>query len=157
MATVEQRTKQAIGVYRELARADDSVSAVMERQLHKAGMGIAQFRILDHLLQAGATPQVELAEILLLSKGNISTVIDRLVAKSMVARWTKDGYKRRVMIHLTPQGRAMVEGLFPKQARVIRAHMSALSEREQETLRKLCKKLSDGDAQRYIAELTEEE
>lgn len=104
MATVEQRTKRAVGVYRELTRADDSVSAVMERQLRKIGIGIAQFRILDRLLHAGPTPQLEIAEILLLSKSNISRVLERLMTKSLVARWSKDGYKRRVMIHLTPQG-----------------------------------------------------
>ncbi|HEY6466555.1 MAG TPA: MarR family transcriptional regulator [Candidatus Acidoferrales bacterium] len=136
MATVEQRTRRVIVVYRELARADDSVNAVMERQLRKIGIGIAQFRIMDRLLHAGPTPQMELAEILLLSKSNISRVLERLVTKSLVAR---------------------CEGLFPKQARVIRAHMSALNEREQETSRKLCQKLSAGNAQRYIAELTEEE
>lgn len=157
MATVEQRTKRAVEVYRELAGANDSLSAVMERQLLKSGLGIAQFRILDWLLHQGPTAQISLAELLALSNSNISKVLARLMRKSLVARWTKDGYKRQATIHLTPQGRSLIGGLFPRQAKLIRAHMSALSEREQETLRKLCKKLINGDAQRYIAELTAEE
>lgn len=157
MATVDERTKRAIGVYRELARANDAVNEVIERQLYKSDLGIAQFRILDWLLHEGPTPQAKLAELLVLSKSGISQVLGRLMAKSLVAQWTKDGYTRQKTIHLTPQGRAMIERLFPKQATLMRAHMSALNEREQETLRKLCQKLSAGNAQRYIAELTEEE
>ena len=63
MTTIEQRNKRAISLYRELARAEDSVRSVMERQLHKAGIGVAQFRILDLLLHAGPTPQVNLADV----------------------------------------------------------------------------------------------
>lgn len=157
MATVEQRTMRAIGVYQGLARAGESVAAMMERQLRRAGIGTAQFWILYWLLQDGPTPQATLAESLVLSDTAVSQALNRLAAKSLIARWRKDGYRRRATIHLTPQGRELIGALLPKQAKLIRAQMSALNEREQETLRKLCKKLSDGNPQRYIAELTAED
>jgi DNA-binding MarR family transcriptional regulator len=155
--TTDDKTKRALGAYHELARADDSIEAVMEPQLRKAGLGVGQFRVLERLLHGGPTPQAELCRHLFLSHSNISQVLDRLAARTWVVRRLKEGHKRQAMVHLTPQGRALIEGLLPKQAKLIRAQMAALTDREQDTLRKLCRKLSDGDALRFISELTADE
>ena len=62
--------------------------------------------------------------------------------------------KRYPMVHLTPQGRALVSGIFPRQAKLIRAQMIALGAREQGMLNRLCKKLADGDVKRFLSEIT---
>ena len=136
----DDRSEQALDTYRELVRADLTVGTLMGRQLKNFGVGVGQFRILERLLHRGPTGQKELGEQLFAGDSNVSQILDRLEAGSWIVRRTKDGYKRQNMIDLTAQGRALIEMVFPRQVKLIRAQMAALSRREQDTLRKLCRR-----------------
>ena len=59
-------------------------------------------------------------------------------------RWT---------IHLTPEGRNVIAQVVPLRAKLIRAQMRALKGREQETLGRLCDKLAEGDARKFLLEM----
>jgi len=49
--------------------------------------------------------------------------------------------RRMIVIHLTPQGRKLIEGVFPEHAQAIKKEMSVLEPQEQESLRRICRKL----------------
>jgi hypothetical protein len=46
-----------------------------------------------------------------------------------------------IQIHLTPRGRALIARVFPKHVEAVVKEMSALDPREQEALRRICRKL----------------
>jgi MarR family 2-MHQ and catechol resistance regulon transcriptional repressor len=150
----DTKTEDGFSTYMELVRAADSVSAMLSRQLASFEMTLPQFRILERLLHGGPAGQNELCDHMLSGQSNVSHILARLEAKGYIVRRPKEGYKQRLMIHLTPEGREEITDAFPHQAKLIRAQMSALSAREKETLRRLCRKLSEGDVMKFIAELT---
>jgi len=49
------------------------------------------------------------------------------------------------MIELTPEGRELIETIFPAQVNAILAEMQTLSENEQRELASLCRKLGKGE------------
>ena len=75
------------------------------------------------------------------SSGNITMVIDNLEKRGHVQRKRHDIDRRSFIVHLTDQGNKLIDDIFPRHAAVIADELSVLSEIEQETLSKLCKKL----------------
>ena len=68
-------------------------------------------------------------------------VIDNLEKRGYVQRERKKEDRRFMMVRLTDDGFGLISKVFPPHAAVIAREMSMLSEREQETLAQLCKKL----------------
>jgi DNA-binding MarR family transcriptional regulator len=62
--------------------------------------------------------------------------------------------RRKLKAHLTPEGRRLIARVFPLYARMVRAQMCALSFAQQELLSRLCQKLEEGDAARFVVEIT---
>ncbi len=52
--------------------------------------------------------------------------------------------RRMIAVHLTAAGRRLIESVFPAHAKTIEAEMGRLAPREQEELRRLCRKLGRG-------------
>ena len=71
----------------------------------------------------------------------------------LVVRKPHEGDKRVAEIHLTPDGQKLIAETFPLHAMLVRAQMSVLDTREQETLIRLCRKLTQGDPGKFILEL----
>ena len=105
---------------------------------------MGQFGVLEALLHLGPMCQHTLGEKLLRSGGNITLVVDNLERRGWVRRERLEKDHRMVRVHLTPEGRNLIEQVFPKHARAIRKEMSALTAAEQEDLRSLCRKLGKG-------------
>jgi DNA-binding MarR family transcriptional regulator len=61
---------------------------------------------------------------------------------------------RVVQVELTLEGKGLIAKVSPKVAKVVKAEMRALEGREQVTLSRLCRKLKEGDADRFIREIT---
>lgn len=88
-------------------------------------------------------PQKELAQKILKSAGNITTVINNLEKVKLVSRSTNDKDRRFYNISLTSKGKQFIEHIFPPHADVILDRMSKLSKGEQKTFGTLLSKLSD--------------
>lgn len=58
------------------------------------------------------------------------------------------------MVGLTPKGRKLGERVYPHHVKVVRSRMNVLSSREQEMLRRLCRKLNVGNVTKFLRELT---
>jgi DNA-binding MarR family transcriptional regulator len=61
--------------------------------------------------------------------------------------------KRVVRVFLTSQGREAIEDAVRKHEKYIKAEMRALDGREQVALSRMCRKLQEGDALRFVREL----
>jgi MarR family 2-MHQ and catechol resistance regulon transcriptional repressor len=96
-----------------------------------------------------------LGEKLLRSGGNITLVIDNLEKHGLVRRERQTEDRRTIVIHLTPKGMRLIKRVFPGHARMILKEMSQLKPKEQEDLRRLCRKLGTGG--RASSEATKKE
>jgi MarR family transcriptional regulator, 2-MHQ and catechol-resistance regulon repressor len=137
-------TIRALNVHINLARATDSLFARLSPQLERDGLTTGQFGVLEALLHLGPMCQHTLGQKLLRSGGNVTLVVDNLEKRGWVRRERLVSDRRMVMIHLTPVGRELIAKVFPKHAKAVRKEMSALNPAEQETLRRLARKLGLG-------------
>lgn len=134
-------TVRALNAYINLIRASDSVAGQTATELEAYGLTVGQFGVLEALLHLGPLCQYTLAEKLLRSGGNITLVVDNLEKHGWVRRERQKDDRRMVRIHLTPEGRRLIGRVFPEHARAVARQMSGLTPAEQETLRRLARKL----------------
>jgi MarR family 2-MHQ and catechol resistance regulon transcriptional repressor len=134
-------TIRALNAYINLARASDSLLGRMSVELERNGLTMGQFGVLETLLHLGPMCQRTLGQKLLRSGGNITLVVDNLEKHGWVRRERQRNDRRKIVIHLTPQGRKLIEGVFPEHAQAIKKEMSVLEPQEQESLRRICRKL----------------
>ena len=137
-------TKRALNAFINLARATNSLQARLSVQLEGQGLTVGQFGVLEALLHLGPMTQCVLGEKLLRSGGNITLVIDNLEKHGLVRRERQTEDRRTIVIHLTPKGLRLIKRVFPAHAKMILKEMSQLEPKEQEDLRRLCRKLGTG-------------
>lgn len=100
-----------------------------------------RFDVINHAgLNDGATQQ-ELADALLVTKGNVAQLLDSLERDGLLRR-EKCGRMNR--IHLTDAGHRLREQVMEQHIGVIAEAMSALTPEEQQTLANLLRKLERG-------------
>jgi len=113
---------RALNAFINLMRASDSLAARGALLLESQGLTHGQFGTMEALFHLGPLCQRALGEKLLRSGGNLTLVIE-------------------VLVSLTPKGRARIEKVFPAHVAFLTGEFSGLTSREQETLRRLCRKL----------------
>lgn len=152
--TIDPKTEGAIMAYRQLRRAAESVGHLLDQQLSAFGVTPGQFRVLEALLLNGPMRQDKLGREIFLDPRTVRYLTADLEKQVFLVKRPDEDDRRYPMVHLTPQGRALVSRIFPRQAKLIRAQMNALGAREQGMLNRLCKKLADGDVKRFLSEIT---
>ena len=133
----------AVRAYVKLNRANRTVLAAVERRVAEAGLTLTQLGVLEAILHKGPMHQRELGRKVLTSAGNLTDLVDKLVARGLVSRERRDG--RSVLVALTPAGRGLIEGLFPAHARDIAAAFGCLTAGELAELDRLLRKLGLGE------------
>ena len=135
---------RALNTYIKLMRCAASVQGRLERRLMGFGLTDNQFGVLEALLHLGPVAQHELGRALFTSRANITTVVDNLERRQLVRRARDPADRRYVTVHLTPEGRRLIEDVFPGQVAAIVEAFSALGADEQAELGRLCKALGLG-------------
>ena len=133
--------KLALSTLINLLRAAESVSARTNEGLREADLTPGQFGVLEALYHLGPLPQCEVAQKLLRTGGNMTTVVDNLEKLGLVERIRGKEDRRVSMLHLTVSGRELIKRIFPGHAKAVAHELSILSSEEQEMLRSLCRKL----------------
>ena len=152
--TIDPKTERATASYRQLRRAAETIGHLLDQQLSAFGVTAGQFRVLEALLLNGPMRQDKLGREIFLDPRTVRYVTADLEKQAFLVKRQDEEDRRYPMVHLTPQGRALVSRIFPRQAKLIRAQMIALGAREQGMLSRLCKKLADGDVRRFLSEIT---
>ncbi len=129
----------------KLTRGTHSLLTRLEPHITRHGITATQFGILEALLHMGPLNQRDLGRKLLLSKGNISVVVNNLEKSSLVKRSRGTSDRRQTIIKLTPKGRKLIERVFPKMVAAMVEEFSTLTASELETLGRLLKKLGRAD------------
>lgn len=124
-----------------LMRASDAFGSYMQRNLASKRLTLSQFGTLEALLHRGTLHQGELASKLLRSCGSITAVVSGLEKRGLVRRERTQSDRRFVKVSLTQKGRNLIEGMFPAHAKTVTGQFQALTQEEQQELRRLCRKL----------------
>jgi DNA-binding MarR family transcriptional regulator len=124
--------------------------ARMERRLEQAleahGLSVPQFDILATLgFEQGITQQ-ELAERLLVTKGNICGMIDRMEANGWVERRPDPEDRRVNRLFLTRQGQTRLAQAMPSQQALAKQILGALTPAELQTLHQFLDRLDEKTA-----------
>src|SRR5437763_11817299 len=90
-------------------------------------LNTAQFDVLAHVGATRGITQQELADSLLVTKGNISQLLDRMEKLGLLKRCQE---KRSNILMLTEQGQALHDRVVPAQEKLIAEHFAALSPSE---------------------------
>ena len=129
------RLRTWIQLTRTFYRIERSISA----KLAEKDLTMAQFDVLATLRYSEGLTQKDLAELLLVTKGNVVGLLDRLQKLDLVERRPdpEDGRSNRV--HLTPGGRRKIETVLPVHDRLVLRTLDCLGQQEVGTLRRLLK------------------
>ncbi len=87
------------------------VSHAFRQKVEAHGVTVAEWVVLRQVLAAGATAPSGIAEALGMTRGAISKLVDRLLAKKLVTRTAGAEDKRFQTVALTPAGRKLVPTL----------------------------------------------
>jgi MarR family 2-MHQ and catechol resistance regulon transcriptional repressor len=136
---------RALNAYIKLARAADSVNARTTRHLAGAGLTASQFGVLEALHHLGPLAQSRLAAKHLMSRGNMTTVVENLEKRGLVRRERDARDRRGVTVRLLPAGEALLLQVLARHVAGIVADLSVLTPDEQDELGRLCRKLGKQD------------
>jgi len=121
-----------------LARVYEKLERRAQAYLRCHNLSLAQFDVLAQVgIREGCTQQ-ELAEALLVTKGNVTQLLDRMEEAGWLTR-RQEGRTKRVS--LTPAGRGLRERVVPAQERFMARQLASLSPAEQRQLAALLRAL----------------
>jgi DNA-binding MarR family transcriptional regulator len=131
----------AVLAWLRLARVFQKIDTRSERFFRTHELNTAQFDVLAQVGAARGMTQQELADALLVTKGNISQLLSKLEQAGMIARQQTG---RTNCLSLTQQGQALFEVVVPQQEALIADLLTPLSDDEQRELLRLLRKLDHG-------------
>jgi DNA-binding MarR family transcriptional regulator len=131
----------AVPAWMRLARIFQKVDTASAQMFRTHQLSTAQFDALAQIGAAGGITQQELADALLVTKGNISQLIARLEQQGIVTRRQAG---RTNCLFLTERGQALFDAVVPQQEALIAELFSPLSPEEQRQLLVLLRKLDQG-------------
>lgn len=121
-----------------LARVFQKIDRGSADHLRAWDLSVAQFDVIAQIGSAEGIMQQELADRLLVTKGNISQLLDRLERRGLICRCPEGRTQR---LSLTPAGRELYDTVVPQQERYIASRLDALTVEEQHHLYELLRKL----------------
>ena len=125
----------------QLVRAYNYMEARISADLRRADLTLARFHVLVALAKHGPMSQQTLADHLLVTKGNVVGLIDKLSARGFVERQSSATDRRVNVLRVTPAGRRIVERTLPRQMELIANLMQPLNQREAVSLKALLTRL----------------
>lgn len=121
-----------------LLRVSQKVERDLAGQLKLGGLNNAQFDVLAHVGAAEGITQQELADSLLVTKGNVAQLLDRMEKRGLIERRSQGRTNR---LFLTDEGRRTFAEVVPAHEALIDERLSVLSEEEQKQLFELLRRL----------------
>ena len=129
--------KPALLGWLRLMRVHQRVNRASGEKLKGWDLSLAQFDVLAHVGAAEGTSQQELADSLLVTKGNVCQLLDKMEGRGLILR-SQGGRTNRLF--LTEEGRRLFEEVVPTHQAAIAEQFSVISEGEQAQLYELLRK-----------------
>lgn len=132
----------------QLVHAYHHIIRRLEHALDEHKLSLPQFEVLANLHFDGAITQNELAQRLLVTKGNVCGLIDRMEAAGLVGRTADPADRRANRLRLTAHGKSMLSEALPPHLALVKEMMAPLRTTELHALRELLQRLDPaGDGQ----------
>ena len=132
------RLEPGVVAWLRLARVFARLEGRSQRQLRASGLTGAQFDVLAQVGTREGCTQQELADSLLVTKGNVTQLLDRMEECGWLTR-VQDGRTKRV--RLTRAGRTLRRRVIQEHERYMAGQLDALSTEEQKTLAQLLRRI----------------
>lgn len=134
----KQEMRAALYLWVAASRALGGIEDRLRRQVETHGLSLTEFGVLEALLHKGPLPIGEIGSTVLLTSGSMTYVIDKLERRGLLQRRRSEEDRRVQFADLTPEGRSLIEVVFPEHAGLIRDLTNVLTlEEKQETAAKL--------------------
>jgi DNA-binding MarR family transcriptional regulator len=114
----------------------------LANMLKSLGLTVAQFDALANLYMSDAISQQLLAERLLVTKGNVTGVVNRLAERGWAVRKDDPDDRRTNRIELTAEGRKLAKRALVIQRNLVDEMTAGLTKSEREELRTLLTRLA---------------
>lgn len=124
-----------------LSKCHRALSRIAERSIEEAGLCLSDFAALEALLHKGPLTITEIQGKVLLASGSMTAAVDRLESKGLIKRGPAPTDRRAKVLHLTPEGKRVVDAAFSCHAAELEAAMAVLNGSERLALYALLKKL----------------
>ncbi len=137
----ETLKQPAVLAWLRLARVYQKIDRASAEHLRAWDLSVAQFDVIAHVGAAEGITQQELADRLLVTKGNICQLLERLERRGLIIR-RQEG--RANHLFLTEAGQQLFAEAVPAQEKMIAGQFSALSPADQQRLLALLRQLDRG-------------
>ncbi len=175
--THKEKTDRALGAYLELLDTAEWFEREMRPPLGSFDLTMGGFRLLEMLHREEIMTVPDAAR----RRGTMRQTMDVIVARLVECGWvrrvrialppadpegkhvakSKRGERRlgrRVsVVKLTREGKTFAKGMLRNHSKLVKALMRVLTAREQESLRRICRKLREGDVLKFVQEIRMEE
>lgn len=144
LISLGRATRKPVLAWLHLARVFARLEQAHQTLLRRHEMSVAQFDVLSHVCADPGLSQQELADRLLVTKGNVCGMLDRLGESGWVERRQAVDDRRVNRLYPTEGGRQRFRCVAPKLEGAIAEQLGILSAEELVALRNLLGKLDRG-------------
>lgn len=128
--TINRSYRRSVLSWLHLVRIYQRIVHAEQTLLAGYGLTASQFDVLSHIATAPGLNQQALAGRLLVTKGNVAGLLDRLECAGLVKRQSDPDDRRSHRLYLTPTGRAAFEAAAPALEAMLAQQLEALDERD---------------------------
>ncbi len=132
--TISRPYRRSVLAWLHLVRVYQRVVRVEQTLLAQYGLTRSQFDVLTHIATEPGLCQQTLAERLLVTKGNVAGLIDRLEDAGLVERCPDPSDRRMHRLFLTDAGKAAWNAAAPALEATLASQIEVLSAQEQAQL-----------------------
>lgn len=136
------RERAVLSAFVKLMRGSDSLVASTHGHLKGEELTVSQFGVLEALFHLGPMCQKELAERILKSPGNMTTVLRNLEMRGLVYRKRSSDDRRFSKVHLTRDGESLIAEVFPRHLNGLVKAFDTFTAEELSEFVRLCRKLN---------------
>lgn len=131
--------KLLIGLHRVCNEIDRRSSRIFTQY----GLSLGQFAVLEALYHKGDLSVGQVQKKILSTSGTIPVIVSNLEKRGLLERLQDVTDKRKCLLHITEEGKKLVEEVFPENKKVIIDSMTNWSDEEKEQMLKILKKFGE--------------
>lgn len=124
-----------------LSRAAQTVKKRVEENIRSFGLNPTEFAVLELLYSKGEQPIQKIGDKVLIASSSITYVVDKLEGKGYLVRKPCNEDRRITYAVITPEGKKLMDEIFPEHSDAIHEICSGLAGEEKTYLIEKLKKL----------------
>lgn len=138
---IQRGYRQSVLAWLHLVRVYNRIAHAEQDHLDEFDISPAQFDVLSHLAKDPGLSQQALADRLLVTKGNVCSLLDRMERAGYVERRTDPDDRRSNQLYITEHGKEVFSYAAPPLEAELARQFEALTGDEVETLMRLLARL----------------